>query len=1099
MNDLKRRYRRRLTAVIMALMLLIAFPSDCVLGANVDIDAGAGSVMKVNSLPVNGTEEDSDNTVITYDEVSSGSVSGSYTIVEIKTAADYAEFENKASIDSYTKGKCFILMNDIDLSGYVVRRIPTFSGIFDGRGHSITGIKYDKGSYGNAIFRYVEKEGVIKDLKVQADIKAQDEEEITGGLCAVNFGLISDCTFDGKVKGKKITGGIAAINEAEGRIKGCTNNGEITGYYYTGGIAGKNYGDIAYSYNKGTINNSTDWVEGSDAIDSGEEIVSDVLAGSFELIKDAKKLETRVGVDTGGIAGFSRGGIYQCKNYTRVGYEHAGYNVGGIVGRQSGIVSFCVNEGEVFGRKDVGGIVGQMEPDLSLSEMETLPQALDRLHDLLDDTFTDMDDSVSDLSGDMDRLSVYFDNAATAGDNLGTSAENYLNETTDTVNRVMDKVDYVSETLPGVFNDLKNAGDSLNEMSDNISKLMKDVNFYGNMSSKEKEKVREELDTIEEDSKKLAEDLKSLSGNESESTLERIEKIINTLVDINGYASDIVVSMNGVSTTIRPYLRSSLKSLPGNTKKVNNSMGDAADDLKKGMSGAKDMFDHLNGMGDTKLNHIGSDFDDARESLTDNLSGMADLMSEIAKKSGGNSHDMTEHFLAVNDQMNYIFHLVSDEMEKISNISLEKGFDEPITDVSEEDLSLVTACRTDHCENTGRVEGDINIGGIAGTLAIETEDREENAAGDMDGGFTAKYLLRNVVINCKNDADITAKKDGVGGIAGYMDHGVVTDCESYGVIKSTKGGYAGGIAGHSNSVIRDSWAMNFLEGSNCVGGIAGYCTTVNNCSTMPVFLNFPYQYGSIAGQIDTDNDTRIRHLEVVSDNRFVNDSVAGLDGLSIAGKAEPVSYEELISAPDTPEGFKKMPIIFMVEDVVLDDTYKTYGSSYKDLEYPQFPPIDGHYVKWKKKSEKSKVTGPAVIEGEADLLEKTLESEEHYPGLTLAAGYVSGTFIDTDKLNVKVEEQDDGAVFEVAYTTDHPGEIEALRLYSPVDDPVMYGLSDGGVEHKLDAEIKGSYMEVRGALAYNKYRIRNKNLLEKLIGIIKPEKQEKQEEPESES
>ena len=58
----------------------------------------------------------------------------------------------------------------------------------------------------------------------------------------------------------------------------------------------------------------------------------------------------------------------------------------------------------------------------------------------------------------------------------------------------------------------------------------------------------------------------------------------------------------------------------------------------------------------------------------------------------------------------------------------EKGFDEPITDVSEEDLSLVTACRTDHCENKGRVEGDINIGGIAGTLAIETEDREENAA-----------------------------------------------------------------------------------------------------------------------------------------------------------------------------------------------------------------------------------------------------------------------------------------------------------------------------------------------------------------------------------
>ncbi len=1078
----------------MAVILTIMTVQESAFAETVDISAGAGSVMYSGAGEEEG--DDSGEGMITIDtswaETDDGGSSAlsvndpdNVEIIEIKTAADYAGFEKNCTIDSYTRGKCFVLKNDIDLSGYVVNTIPTFSGVFDGGGHYITGIRYNKGSYGNGIFRYVEEGAIIQDLNIKAEIRARDEQEITGGLCAINSGLISDCTFDGKVNGKNITGGIAAINEATGRIKGCTNRGQISGYYFTGGIAGKNYGDIAYSYNKGAVNTTSEWIKGSDAIDSGEEIISDVLEGSFDLIKGVKKVRMEAGVDTGGIAGFSRGGIYQCRNYSMVGYEHAGYNVGGIAGRQSGIISFCVNEGKVRGRKDVGGIAGQMEPNLSLSEMETLPQALDRLHDLVEVTLSDMDDSVTNLSGDMDELSGYMDSAAVAGNNLGISAENYLNQTTDTINVVMDKVDYVTDTIPGVFDHLKSAGDNLSEMSDNLNRLMDDANVYGNMSSKDKKALREELDSIENNSKKLAEDLKSLSGNRSESLAERIEKVISTLADVNSYASDIVVSMNGVSSTMRPYIRSSLNALPEDTKKVNRSMEDAAKDLKKGMEGARDMFDHLNGMPEARMTHVGSDFDEARESLAGNLSGIAGVLSAMAKRSSGTSHELTEDFSEVNDQMNYIFHLISDEMEKITNISLQKSFDEPVTDVSEEELDMVTAGRVDHCDNKGSVEGDINIGGVAGSLAIDTEDPEENAAGSMDGGFTAKYLLRNVIINCSNNSDITAKKNGVGGIAGYMHHGVISECESYGLITSEKAGYVGGIAGQSESVIRDSWAMNFLQGNTLVGGIAGYCTTTVNCRTIPVFRGDPSQYGSIAGQVETDKDTRIRHLEIVSDNRFVNDTVAGIDGLSIRGKAEPVSYEELCGDEDMPEGFKKLPVFFMVEDIVIKEISKPYGSSFTDDDYPMLPPIEGYYVQWKKKSSKAKLTAPCIIEGEPELIERTLGSDERYPELEVPAGYVSGTFIDTDKLNVLVEEEDNGAVFEVSYTTDHPTEIKALRLYSPCPDPILYGISDGGVEHRLDGEIKGSYIEIKGGLTYNRYRIRNKGVLEKVWEFIK--------------
>ena len=50
------------------------------------------------------------------------------------------------------------------------------------------------------------------------------------------------------------------------------------------------------------------------------------------------------------------------------GIMNAVVNVGGIVGRTDGFVSGCINQGAVYGRKDVGGIAGQAEP----TDYETL-------------------------------------------------------------------------------------------------------------------------------------------------------------------------------------------------------------------------------------------------------------------------------------------------------------------------------------------------------------------------------------------------------------------------------------------------------------------------------------------------------------------------------------------------------------------------------------------------------------------------------------------------------------------------------------------------------------------------------------------------------
>lgn len=46
---------------------------------------------------------------------------------------------------------------------------------------------------------------------------------------------------------------------------------------------------------------------------------------------------SNVASDIGGIAGRSSGLILSCANTGSIGYAHVGYNVGGVVGRQSAI------------------------------------------------------------------------------------------------------------------------------------------------------------------------------------------------------------------------------------------------------------------------------------------------------------------------------------------------------------------------------------------------------------------------------------------------------------------------------------------------------------------------------------------------------------------------------------------------------------------------------------------------------------------------------------------------------------------------------------------------------------------------------------------
>lgn len=143
----------------------------------------------------------------------------------------------------------------------------------------------------------------------------------------------------------------------------------------TGGIAGLNEGIIRHCTNTGSINTNN-----VDASLSLSDIQIDTTLDLANLTTSQTFLTT---TETGGIAGTNTGLIAGCKNTGTVGYEHVGYNIGGIAGSTSGYLRSNTNEGAILGRKDVGGIAGQVEPYVAVTVSEsTKDQLQTQLQDL---------------------------------------------------------------------------------------------------------------------------------------------------------------------------------------------------------------------------------------------------------------------------------------------------------------------------------------------------------------------------------------------------------------------------------------------------------------------------------------------------------------------------------------------------------------------------------------------------------------------------------------------------------------------------------------------------------------------------------------------
>jgi len=257
----------------------------------------------------------------------------------------------------------------------------TYTGTFDGNGHTIRGLYYyckdysqsqTRGSFGG-LFHNVS--GTVKDLTL--DNCFFYHYNYAASICRQNSGTVENCTVTAYIstKGNYDHGGIAYRNMESGTIADCTfhgrgttassayngicntNNGTISGCvnysnHVRAGIASSNYGTISNCHNYGFISGHNTSVGGICAWSNGT-IIDCTNAGEINAIY----------MNTGGICGSNSGLIRRCINTAEI--SSSSTYTGGICGSNGGdqvcggIIQSCSNTGSVYSSYSyTGGICG---------------------------------------------------------------------------------------------------------------------------------------------------------------------------------------------------------------------------------------------------------------------------------------------------------------------------------------------------------------------------------------------------------------------------------------------------------------------------------------------------------------------------------------------------------------------------------------------------------------------------------------------------------------------------------------------------------------------------------------------------------------------
>ena len=883
------------------------------------------------------------------------------TEILIESEEDLEREAAKSGDGAYTRGKVFILARDLNFTGRELKPFQAFSGVFDGKGHSVKGLKYDGMLSDLGLFRSVQEEGEIRNLTVEAYFFPSSDMKNIGIIAGVNAGKITDCKTCGNATGKEATGGIAGRNLPEGRIRNCVNLADIKGMRRTGGIAGFNEGTIENSVNSGTVNagSKTAWEmdderkkqsekEGNTEDSNGniEKLIPDSIDLAYDDFLDSIKNEQEV-IYTGGIAGVNSGTIKDAVNKGKTGYRHLGYKTGGIAGYERGIVDSSINKGEVSGRKNTGGIAGQFEPyireDFEKDSFEKAVKAADSLVGFvteLQSSLKNEDDSVQER---IDAL------RANADDIRGSikGYKDYYRGKDDLMEADMrTHTSAIRDTLNGIDVSLRTGkfNDALTSLDDDIEKIDKLMNAAEGAASK----------GVPLDMTNYIGSVRAISS------------------DINDQASELL-TLAGKAGKEYNGLKSKAEALRDRNNSLDDFLRTAYDSYKTDIRGT----------------------DDDLTVRIDNMAGNMDALSDTLKQSDkvvrSGMDDITESLSLLSDLINEAFEEAREELGRIRDT---KEINDIYDDISDEAEAVPGMGRITACENRGDISTDINGGGIAGMVDTDLDiqsDFEVLSSGTVSlKGHRTKLAL---ISGCVNRGTVTVKNNCAGGIAGDMDSGAVRSCRNFGFVNSIDGDYAGGIAGKSGFMIRDSFSMASVSGNKYIGGIAGLGYSLINNRTLSTLPSGPGECkGAVAGDTDPDDGT-------VSGNIFVDHSLGAVNGLTFRDQARAVSYSEFTSLPGIPREAETMTVTFMSEGEKIGEIKVPYRGSVNAESFPELPERGGKFGVWEE-TEIKDVRQNMVINASFVSFVTTIASKEPFPVFLISGKFYNGSEVEYERRDI---------------------------------------------------------------------------------------------------
>lgn len=970
--------------------------------------------------------------------------------VTIATVQDFTNFSKQCTRDTWSQGITVELTADLDLSGSDFTPVPIFQGTFHGNGHTISGFSFEKKGSKAGLFRTLTASAVVEDLTVEGDLAPQGSASQAGLLVGENYGTVSRCAAQGSVSGQEDIGGLVGLNGESGCIQSCTSAAAVTGVTNVGGITGQNLGTVENSSNTGEINTQADQ-------------------------------ETPTSV--GGIAGLSRGTIRGCTNSGAVGYQHVGYNMGGIVGLQSGEISNCSNTAPIQGRKDVGGIAGQFEPNTSLtygpSPSQQLTNSLSTLFDQLEHFTNQLNDMVSrgvdDAQAIHDSLSAIQDRTHAAGtegrDDFKAMSDQLYQHTTaisGSLDSLRDDLDQFSEKASDQFQEALDQTDTLLSKLEKLasqadSGLGKAIRaLEGTISA-----IQDQLQLIRTHRQAMAEELDNVKQYVADVARLIAAGQFEQALQLPFPSLDLTGHVQAIAGALKEIPRLAAK-LPGQWNDIHDqtsqALGQTGQDIDRALNALYEALTALNEAGD----HFSSDLQEDLDAVNQKADAIRDLLKTYTDTLGDKAQSalddidgeltaiqdrvdsMTQAAGADNDALHATSQAIFDDMEAVRQAisGLGKEPELTVTDLTDEidqGPGLVKGCTA-----SGTVQGDTNVGGIVGTVSTELGDDPEATfdLGDLKLMSDVYATLRAVVRDCRFDGDVTVKNECGGGVAGRCEAGAIVDCAARGTVE-TGGDYCGGIAGRTRGKVIRCAALTDLTGQSWLGGVAGLGQDITDCRTMVRADSDGEYQGAIAGQAEG----------TLTGNRYLMEDLAGLDGVDYAQTAQGLDFDAFSQLDYIPADFLTFSYRFEVNGQTVAEIPFQYGDDLDTSLVPEAPKQGEEYGQWPQFPTQD-LRRSMVLSVQFTTPTSTLADQDGVAQLL-----VEGTFSPDASLTVDQEELPDQKVEGYtsrsawSYTvTGSQSDTITVRLRAEgVEKPAAAVYQDGRWQ-RVDSTLDGSYL-----------------------------------------